>query len=418
MKILHLSDSDGGGAGRATLRLHQGLQEFGVDSQMLVQFNDSDDKAVLSPQTNIGKIIAKLKVTERLDALPLQFYRQRNSSDFSPEWLPGGIGSKVIKLQPDVINLHWICHGYLPIETVARFKQPLVWTLHDMWAFTGGCHYSQECDRYTDSCGACPILDSQQSWDLSRWVWQRKAKAWKNLNLTIVTPSSWLAKCANSSSLFKNLRIEVIPHGLDTQKYKPIARQVARELMNLPQDKYLVLFGAMYVNSDRRKGFHLLQPALQSLSKSGWQEQIELVVFGASQPKNPIDVGFKSHYVGRLHDDIALALIYAAADVMVVPSTQEAFGQTASESLACGTPVVAFNATGLKDIVDHQQNGYLAQPYQIEDLAQGIAWVLEDRERHQKLCDRARQKAEQEFTLEIQARRYECLYSDLRSSSM
>lgn len=412
MKVLHLSNSDGGGAGRATLRLHQGLQSIGVDSQVLVQLKDSDDRAVFSPQTTIGKAIAKLKATERLDALPLQLYRQRDRTDFSLEWLPNPIASTVAKHNPDLINLHWICHGYLSIETLAKFNKPLVWTLHDMWAFTGGCHYSQECDRYTDSCGTCPILHSEQTWDLSRWVWQHKAKAWKNLNLTIVTPSSWLAKCASSSSLFKNLQIEVIPHGLDTQKYKPIPRQVARKFINLPLDKYLVLFGAMYPNSDRRKGFHLLQSALQSLSKSGWQQQIELVVFGASQPQNPIDVGFNSHYIGRLHDDIALAMVYAAADVMVVPSTQEAFGQTASESLTCGTPVVAFNATGLKDIIEHQQNGYLAQPYQVEDLAQGIAWVLDNRERHQKLCDRARQKAEQEFTLEIQARRYEQLYSE------
>ena len=416
MQVVHLSESDSGGAGRATLRLHQGLQRFGVNSQMMVQLKSSDYPTVFSPQTIPGKLTAKLKLPERLDALPLKFYPQRDVTDFSLQWLPNKIAANVSKLAPDVVNLHWVCHGYVAIETIAKLNKPLVWTLHDMWAFTGGCHYTQECDRYTHSCGTCPQLGSHKTGDLSRWVWQRKAKAWKDLNLTLVTPSIWLAKCANSSSLFQDLRVEVIPNGLDTQQYKPIPRQVAREILNLPQDKYLILFGAMYPNSDRRKGFHLLQQALQRLSSTQWRDKVKLAIFGASQPKEPIELGLESHYLGRLNDDISLAVVYAAADVLVAPSLQESFGQTASESLACGTPVVAFNATGLQDIVDHQQNGYLAQPYQIEDLARGIVWVLENKERHQKLCDRAREKAEQEFTLEIQARRYKSLYQELQSS--
>jgi glycosyltransferase involved in cell wall biosynthesis len=417
MKVLHLSESDGGGAGRATLRLHQGLLRLGVDSQMLVQLKYSDDRAVLSPQATLGKFSAKLKLLEHIDALPLKLYPQREVGDFSLQWLPDRMPSIVAQLDPDVVNLHWVCHGYLAIETIVKFNKPLVWFLPDMWPFTGGCHYSQKCDRYQNYCGACALLKSNKNNDLSHWVWQRKAKAWKALNLTIVTPSTWLAKCASSSSLFKKRQIEVIHPGMDLTKYKPIERRFARDVLNWPQDKQIVLFAALYPTSDRRKGFHLLQPALQSLSKAGWQEKLELMVFGSSQPENPIDVGLKSYYVSGLHDDISLAMMYSAADVMVVPSIQESFGQTASESLACGTPVVAFNATGLQDIVDHQQNGYLAQPYQIEDLARGIVWVLENKERHQKLCDRARKKAEQKFSVEMQARRYESLYRTLISTS-
>ena len=410
MKVLHLSESDGGGAGRATFRLNQGLQRLGVDSKILVQLKYSDDRTVFSPETTLGKFSAKLKLPERLDALPLNGYPQRNANDFSLEWLPSGIVSKVAKLTPDVVNLHWVCHGYVPIEAIAKFKKPLVWTLHDMWAFTGGCHYSQECDRYKSSCGTCPQLGSTKSWDISRWVWQRKAKAWQNLNLSIVSPSHWLAKCARSSSLFQDLPIEVIPNGLDTQQYKPIPRQVARELLNLPQDKQLILFGAMYPNSDRRKGFYLLQKALQKLSKTEWCNQIEIVIFGASRPQESVELGLNSHYLGRLSDEISLAVVYAAADVFVAPSTQDNLPNTVMEAIACGTPSVAFNIGGMPELIEHQHNGYLAQALDSEDLAQGIIWVLENKERHQKLCDRARQKAEQEFTLEIQARRYESLY--------
>ncbi|MEH2229724.1 MAG: glycosyltransferase family 4 protein [Nostoc sp.] len=412
MKILHISTHDiNGGAARAAYRLHTGLQDIGLQSQMLVQEKYSNDKTVIAPKIRLFQGIAKAKLT--VESLPLKLYRQKKNTPFFTQWLPDRVIPKFAQINPDIINLHWISGGFMQIETFAKLKRPLVWTLHDMWGFTGGCHVTGECDRYKISCGACPQLNSGNEWDLSRWVWQRKVKAWKNLNLTLVSPSSWLAQCARSSSLFQNLRIEVIPHGLDTQKYRPINQHFAREALNLPQAKKLILFGAIEATSDRNKGFHLLQPALQELSKSGWKDDLEVVIFGASQPENPPDLGFKTHYLGHLHDAISLATVYSAADVMLVPSLQESFGQTASESFACGTPVVAFNATGLKDIVDHQQNGYLAKPYEVEDFAKGITWVLENEQRLQKLSFYAHEKAEQEFTLELQARRYSALFEEI-----
>ncbi|MBD2603155.1 glycosyltransferase family 4 protein [Scytonema hofmannii FACHB-248] len=412
MKILHLSTHDiSGGAARAAYRLHKGLQYIGLDSQMLVQEKLSDDKTVIAPKIRLNQGIAKTKLT--FETLPLKFYGQRSNTSFFTQWLPDRVVPQVAQINPDIINLHWISAAFMQIETLAKLKQPLVWTLHDSWGFTGGCHVIGECDRYTVSCGACPQLNSGNDWDLSRWVWKRKAKAWKDLNLTLVSPSSWLANCASSSSLFQNLRIEVIPHGLDTQIFRPINQVLAREILNLPQDKKLILFGALQATSDRNKGFHLLQPSLQELSKAGWNDSWNVVIFGASQPENPPDLGFKTHYLGHLHDNMSLASVYSAADVMLVPSLQESFGQTASESLACGTPVVAFNSTGLKDIVDHEQNGYLAKPYEVEDFAKGITWVLENAERHQKLSFYAREKAEREFTLQLQARRYSALFQEI-----
>ncbi len=412
MNVVILNTSDiTGGAARAAYRLHQGLQGIGVRSQMLVQEKFSDDRAVISPKTRMAQGTSRMRVA--FDALPLKFYRKRDATTFSLHWLPEGNASTIERLNPDLINLHWLGEAFVQVETIAKFNRPLVWSLHDMWTFTGGCHYSDDCDRYTASCGECPQLASSSDWDLSRWVWQRKAKAWRNLNLTIVALSSWLAKCASSSSLFKNLRVELIPNGLDTQKYKPINRQVARELLNLPQDKHLVLFGSLGATSDKRKGFHLLQPALEDLSQSGWQDRLELVIFGASQPENAPNFGLKAHYLGTLSDELSLALVYSAADVFVLPSTQENLANTVMEALACGTPCVTFNIGGMPDLIEHQKNGYLAQPYEIRDLAQGIAWVLESEERHQKLSHRARKKTEQEFTMEIQARRYSSLFTEI-----
>lgn len=414
MKVLLVSNYDiKGGAARASYRLHKGLQSTGVNSQILVGSKSSNDENVRLMPSKLGDKFKGIRA--KLNRLPLKVYPKLGKVIFSPQWVPDFLTSEVAEINPDVINLHWVCEGYMQIETLPKFNKPLVWTLHDMWAFTGGCHYSENCDRYLDACGACPQLHSTKDADISRWIWQRKAQSWQNLDLTLVTPSHWLGECAQSSSLLKTYPVKVIANGLDAEVYKPLNRPQVRYSLNLPQNKHLVLFGAMQGTGDRWKGFPLLVPALQSLSKSGWQDKIELLVFGSSPPKNPIDVGFKTHYLGRLEDE-SLAKVYAAADVMVVPSRYEAFGQTASEALACGTPVVAFDVTGLKDIVDRQHNGYLAQPYDSEDLARGIAWVLENPDRHQKLCIHARQKAEKEFTLEIQANRYLSLFNEVLST--
>lgn len=411
MKTLLINTSDQGGSGIAAYRLHTGLKFLGVNSNMLVQSKLTDDRTVIEQQAKLNRKIAQ--ASPNLTTWPLPLYRHREPLLFSPQWFPDGLASQVAQLNPDIINLHWVCWGLLQIETLPKFNQPLVWTFHDMWAFTGGCHYAGQCDRYRDSCGSCPQLHSSKNWDLSRWVWQRKERAWKNINLTVVTPSSWLARCTSSSSLFKNQRIEVIPNGIDTQIFKPIDKQLARLLLNLPNDKQIVLFGAMSSTSDRRKGFHLLQPALKSLSQSGWQDQIELVVFGSSEPIKAPEFGFHCRYLGRLYDPISLAILYSAADVFVAPSIEDNLPNTIMEAIACGTPCVAFKIGGIPEMIEHHINGYLARPDEPEDLAQGIAWVLENSERHQKLSHSAREKAEREFTQDLQARRYMSLFTEI-----
>jgi glycosyltransferase involved in cell wall biosynthesis len=415
MKILLVNSSDTeGGATRAMYRLHQGLQQQ-ANAHLLVQTKRSSDRAVSGAPAGSGKaqILEGLRLT--LDALPLQRYRQRGGSTFSLQWLPDTIPKQVARFNPDVVNLHWIHNGLMRLETLAQLPQPLIWTLHDMWAFTGGCHYDQGCARYAQTCGACPQLGSLRSHDLSRWVWQRKAKAWKSLNLTIVAPSRWLGDSAKSSALLRDRRIECIPYGIDTEVYQPIDRATARQLLHLPLDKRLVLFGALSATADKRKGFHLLLPALQALGQLGWQDNLELVIFGATRPATVPDFGFPSHYLGLLHDDLSLALLYSAADVFVAPSTQDNLPNTVLEAIACGVPCVAFAIGGMPDLIDHQRQGYLAQPYQVDDLARGLHWVLADAERHRLLSQAARQKALQAFTLDRQASRYLSLFSDLVS---
>lgn len=412
MKTLMLSNSDGrGGAYAAAYRLLQGLEHLDLYVQMLVGENTRCHHSVIGPPSKLGKGFKLLRPV--LDALPLALYQKREKTIFSPAILPEMISSKVNKLSPDIINIHWINAGFLRIETLRKLGKPIVWTIHDMWPFTGGCHYDEGCGRYRESCGKCPQLASQKQNDLSRWVWRRKEKAWKSLDITIVTPSRWLAECAKTSSLFQDYRVEVIPNGLDTGLYKPIDKHVAKEIWNLPKNKKLILFGAMGATSDKRKGFQYLEPALKRIAAFALRDEIELIVFGSSKPANPTNYGLKTRYLGQLHDDVSLALIYSMVDVFVAPSIQDNLVNTVMEALACGTPCVAFNIGGMPDMIEHQRNGYLARPFESEDLAHGIKWVIEDNERWQAQSRQARRKIEQEFEQKLIAQRYLDLYNDI-----
>jgi glycosyltransferase involved in cell wall biosynthesis len=314
-------------------------------------------------------------------------------------------------LNPDIINLHWIGGGFLPISQFSQLTVPIVWSLYDMWPFTGGCHYDDFCGNFLSSCGNCHHLDSHRS-DISSLIFAKKKKHWQDIPMTIVAPSAWLAGEAKRSSLFQNLRVEVIPHGTDLNLFKPIDKESAKNILGLQNNLRYVLFGAMSGTSDARKGYQFLEPALKRLAAMQGFEDLSLLVFGANEPAVPPKLGFPIHYVGRLHDDVSLAVLYSAADVTVTPSMQEAFGMTASESMACGTPVVAFAASGPLDVICHQIDGYLATPYEVEDLANGISWVL-DRSRSKSLGHQARKKCVDKFELGNVARQYATLYEEL-----
>lgn len=408
--LVSTSDIEGGAA-RAAYRLHQGLQHIAVNSQMLSYRKTSGDPTVHKRSEKLTFQQTKLSVF--LDKYPLQLYRHRQRAPYwSLNWFPNAVTHEINTFYPNVVHLHWVGNGFLPIPSLETIKAPIVWTLHDMWAFTGGCHYSGECNRYEGECGQCPQLGTRQKRDLSHWVWQRKAKHWADLNLTIVTPSRWLADCARASRLFQDTRIEVIPNGLDLDQYKPHNTSAARELLGLPQDRKLILAGANEGLKDTRKGVAYLKPALKGLSET-WRDKADLVVFGSTKPLEAPDFGLKAHYTGHLGDDVTLALLYAAVDVFVAPSLQDNLPNTIMEALACGTPCVAFNIGGMPDMIDQHENGYLAEAFSVHDLQKGIDWVLCDDARHAKLAHHARKSVEERYKLTHIAQQYADLYAEL-----
>lgn len=410
--IVHAITSDAtGGASRAVLRLHQGLHQIHRPSFVVVGHKTTDRTEVLGPRTNWGKVMGFVK--PYTDRFPLYLYPRRKDVPFHSQWLPGSFKGRLGSLEPYLIHLHWICDGFIRIESLSEIKGPIVWTLHDMWPFTGGCHYSGTCNRFERSCGSCPILGSSAEFDLSRWIWRRKRKAWQNLDLTIVTPSRWLAERARESALFRERPIRVIPNGLDLGAYQPVDRTAALDLLGLPGDKKTILFGAVKPTADPRKGFHFLKPVFDAFATTEMANDTQIVIFGGSEPQEATDLGLPAYYLGYLHDDVTLKLLYSAADVVLVPSIQEAFGQTASEALACGTPVVAFDVTGLRDIVDHKSTGFLAPPFDVTRFGEGVAWVLANEKRGTSLSSNARAKALRTFDIRSVAEQYARLYEEV-----
>lgn len=409
MNVLIVNTSDiNGGAARAAYRLHHALLSLGVDSQMLVDSKLSDDFTVIGQGSNTGKGVSFLRRV--LDRLPVSFYKHRSDTYFSPNKVPlSGLVKRINDINPDVVHLHWVNKAMLSMADIAKIKAPIVWSLHDMWAFTGGCHYDEECGAYEQSCGGCKVLGSVKSNDLSRKGFNEKRREYaKQKNLTVVGLSQWLAGCASISTLFKNRKVVCLPNPINTLVYAPLDKRVAREILNLPKGRRLILFGAMDAMPDPRKGYKELCEALEELES----ENVELVVFGSSQPKIDQGFKFKTHYLGQLHDDVTLRAVYSAADVMVVPSLQENLSNAIMESLACATPVVGFDIGGNSDMIEHQTNGYLTKPYDTADLASGIKWVL-NAPNYSELSVNARNKVLNEFDSTVVAKRYIELYQSI-----
>lgn len=373
MKVLLVNCVDqSGGAARAAWRLYRGLQGQGLDVELLVDRRSGDDIGVHAPQGLGQRSWHQLR--PRLDALPLRLLARQRPAHFSLDWLPGsGLIERIRQRRPDLVHLHWVNDAMMSTADLARIPVPVVWTLHDNWAFTGGCHVSNGCRRYEQNCGQCPQLQSQRDQDLSRWLWQRKQRLWQQrAQLDLIAPSRWMADCARASTLLGQRPLHVIANMLDMQQWAPVPQAQARSQLGLPVDQPLILFGANGALSDRNKGFDLLLQALPQV-----QTPARLLVFGSDGLASLQASARPIQFVGHVHDDARLRLLYSAADVTVVPSRQENLSNTILESLSCGTPAVAFDCGGNGDLIQSGQNGWLAAPADCAGLARGLDWVMQ-----------------------------------------
>jgi glycosyltransferase involved in cell wall biosynthesis len=401
---LNLSDSVGGAA-KAAYRIHQAVRGIGVNSSLVVHRKTLSDLHIIGPKNNLEILFDRFR--SGIGVLVARFIRTQNTDYHSPAIFPTFWSQKLNRSNVDVVHLHWIHGEMMSVDDLGSIEKPLVWTLHDMWAFSGAEHYS-EALRWEEGYKQSNRPKDETGFDLNRWNWLRKRKAWRK-PIQIVTPSQWLASCVKGSALMCNWPVEVIPNPINVDQWTPEDKKQARNKLGLPQDVPLILFGAIGGAADPRKGFDLLQEALHQLS--GRINGLELVVFGQAAPTQPVDLGFPVHYLGHLASEADMQMAYSAADALIAPSKQEVFGQTASEAHACGCPAVAFEGTGLADVVEHQKTGYLAKAGNIQDLANGITWVLDSVSKSDALNLAARKRAIEKFSYPVVAQQYQNIYS-------
>lgn len=404
MKIIHLNYSDNiGGAAKAAFRIHQSLIKEGYESEMWVCKSGKSDLSIRKQdgylyslkthaRSEISRLLLRKKIKETgvfhsLSILPSSWPKLINASD------------------ADIVNLHWINGEMLSIKDISKIKKPIVWTFHDMWPFSGAEHLSFD-EKWQN--GYEKLNSKFLEFDWNRLIWNYKKYYW-NKPIHIVAPSLWMSGCVKKSLLMSNWPVNVIPNCLDTEYWKIFDKDDARRLLGLPLNKPLLCFGSFQENQSFHKGADLLEKALKKIQNK--IINLEIVVFGKSIKKVNLGRDIPTHYLGKLEDESLMRAVYNASDLIAVPSRIESFGQVASEAMACGKPVICFDTCGLKDIVDHKVNGYLAQNFDTSDYAKGILWIL-DKLKSDNLSLAARNKVLNLFSEKIVANQYLDVYKN------
>jgi glycosyltransferase involved in cell wall biosynthesis len=417
VKVLLLSTTDQhGGAAIAAHRLLTGLNKLGIDAKMLVLNKYSSDSNILKVEDYLNrnriyriKVYFKRKLSFYCKAFRWYKYPHRlniSLHDISISYIEDCLK----RIDFEILHLHWIEGGFVNFKELQNLNKPIIWTIHGSFPFTGICHHLI-CENYLNHCGNCKALNSNKDKDLSFRVFKQKQKRYADLDLHIISPSKYMANKAGSSHLLGNRPIRVIPNAIDSNKYAPVNKTKARSALNIPIKK-TIAFGAISSISDKNKGFSLLLEGIYLLNKYYQPDQIQLLIFGDEYKE---ELGFSVINFGKVENDNLMKLIYSSADIMVVPSKHENLPYTIMESLSCETPVVAFNIGGNSEMVEHKKNGYLAEPYNIEDLTYGIRWCLENN-RENLLGKYGRLKIVDEFDEKIIVQRhvelYQCLISN------
>ena len=415
MKITIINTMDvQGGAARAAYRLHKGLHGIGASSTYFVRDRRLNDPTIRQFIPDPADDAVRLR-QERKAELKSAYdaYKETRSGDmeqFSQERVDGDENFFVQRPPADVFNLHWVS-GFVDYElffSKQRTQSPIVWTLHDLNPFTGGCHYDLGCGKYLDQCGACPLLGSNQENDLTRRIFESKSRIfndWPAHMLHIVTPSQWLRDEAKTSLLFKKFDATCIPNSIETDIFKPTDKERARALLGLPLNARIVLFMSHQV-SLARKGFKELVRALSLMPNTE-----NLVLLGIGDKAEAVtDAPFQVFQIDYISGDDQVALIYSAADITAVPSQQDNLPNTMVESLSCGTPVVGYRVGGIPDLVKDGETGFLASAGNTAALSAAFVEALSDFERLRACGERGRQLIEKTCAPNVQATSYLDLY--------
>jgi len=401
-----------GGAGAAARRSQLALREAGVPARLLARRDPPEGPDV------VPLAVGQIRNSRRVPAGELPEARWTRLLAHYPGRAPGiemftdPFGDVALEAldavrEADVVHLHWVAGlADIPSLPQALAGKRVFWTMHDMNPFTGGCHYSLGCRRFETECGRCPLLGSDTDLDITRSFAHQKKRAYRQLDLHMVSPSRWLAEVARLSPLLSGIPVSVVPNSVPTDIFTPYPPGPVRQALGIPQEAPLLVFGAGY--DVPRKGFDHLMRAL-ALLPGFHPHPFHLAVFGVL-PSLPL--GFPAerlHNLGRIDRPEHLAAVLSAGDCFVIPSVEDNLPNVVLEALACGLPVVGFSIGGLPDLVDHQKTGYLAVAGDDEDLARGLAWVLGHPER-QAMATLCRFRVLKEFSPQHHAARLLNLY--------
>jgi len=352
------------------LLTHQALIKSGINSKILYLVGEDNLHSSLYHYTS-GSILNKIKrvITTKLDSVSTWVYFKRKDQIFSPGFFGLNLHDSELFNWAEIIHIHWANHGFIDVKEIESWNKPVVWTMRDMWPFTGGCHHSFDCDKYKLNCGYCPVLGSNRAQDLSNLVLRKKIKYLSKLPIHWVAISNWMKTRASSSAVLKNKPISVIFSGIDCNIFKVTDNNKARDFFNFPHDAKIILIGAGNIR-ETYKGFQYVLDSLNKIDK-----EYLIVTFGAGNiiqseiPQRIINLGYISN-------DKELAKLYNSTDVFLAPSIAEAFGKTFAEAQACGLPVVCFDETGPADIIEHLKSGYLSKYKNEKDLLKGLLFCL------------------------------------------
>ncbi len=410
MKVALVNTYAHGGAGTAAIRTAEALASIGHDARLLVR----EGKRSKFVQVVENQRLAKIPfLAERLAFLPFEKDWSVRFA-FSPANFGLDLSRHPLIKTADAIHLHWINQGFLGLKNIAQLAalgKPLVWTLHDMWAFTGGCHYSRGCENFQTGCGDCPFLKWPSKGDLSRRVLKKKHMLFSD-KIKFTTPSEWLARIARTSSLMKDADIRVIPNPIDTGFFRPFSdeeRLAERQRLDIAPGRAVLLFVAMNV-AEERKGYSFLKTALEKIRSQRPEFQADMLVLGKCDAAVLAELPFPARPLGLVKEAAEMRRFYALADCFIIPTLEDNLPNTVMESLSCGTPVVGFKTGGIPEMVGHLESGFLAEQRNAEELAAGILYLFEEKGRLEKVRDVARRKAVNSYGHETVARLYERLY--------
>ncbi len=408
MKILHLNSSSiNGGAAKAAIGLHKSLLNQKIQSYFLSQENNLNIEGSITQGSSLNNVIDILKngIARKI----CRTYKSNKKETLSISFFKSKIIKQINNFDCDLVNLHWICNEFISIAQLKRINKPIVWSLYDMWPFSGAEHYTN-CERFKDGYKKHNRNKDESGFDINRWTWNRKLNNF-NFPIQLVAPSDWLQKCSQNSVIFKKQKTFKIGHPIDTNFWTPNDKFLSKKFFNLDPEKKILLFFSAGSTQNYRKGYDFLPKIIDKLNLI--KDKYNLIIVGQKEDESLFNNNSNIKYINFLNDDESRKILYSAADLIIAPSRSEAFGLVVAEAGSCQVPSIGFENTGVAETILHKQSGYLSKKNDLDDFVQGINWFFENEEKFSELGKNSRNHIIKNFSSNTIAKEYIKIYQNI-----